>query len=160
MKAMRWISFIAAVGLLAAYAAPLQGPGKSRPGRSNEQGPTKSPPERNRGSEERNSPPKREERPPARSNDQGPSKAPPQRQEPPARPGNRSDERTPPPQREAPPVVVREYRFSDETLDQVKAAYIVRVPVGATLMDEWIAQRYEPGRRYGSYELLRLRPAD
>lgn len=56
------------------------------------------------------------------------------------------------------PVVVREHRFADETLDRVKAAYIVHVPVGATLMDEWIAERYEPGRRFGRYELLRRCP--
>jgi hypothetical protein len=30
--------------------------------------------------------------------------------------------------------------------------------VGATLMDEWIAERYEPGRRFGRYELLRRCP--
>jgi hypothetical protein len=53
------------------------------------------------------------------------------------------------------PVVVREYRFPDAYLDAVKSAMKERVPVGATVIDDWIAERYEPGPRFGDYEVMR-----
>jgi hypothetical protein len=53
------------------------------------------------------------------------------------------------------PVVVREHRFPDARLDLEKAAMQVRVPIGATTIDEWVAERYEPGPRFGSYEVMR-----
>jgi hypothetical protein len=28
------------------------------------------------------------------------------------------------------------------------------VPVGSRLLDEWIAARYRPGRRFGRYEVM------
>jgi hypothetical protein len=52
------------------------------------------------------------------------------------------------------PVVVREHRFADAALDSVKARFRLHVPVGSTLLDEWIAQHYEPGPRFGRYELM------
>lgn len=53
------------------------------------------------------------------------------------------------------PVVVREHRFEDPYLDSVKSAMRERVPVGATAMDAWVAGRYEPGPRFGNYEVMR-----
>ena len=56
------------------------------------------------------------------------------------------------------PVVVREYRFADDVLDDVKED-MIRVPIGSRAMDRWIAQHYEPGPRFGPYELMRTRSA-
>jgi hypothetical protein len=57
------------------------------------------------------------------------------------------------------PVVVREHRFTDAALDQMKAGIIQHVDIGSTLLDEWIAGRYEPGPRFGMYEVMRPRRA-
>jgi hypothetical protein len=54
------------------------------------------------------------------------------------------------------PVVVREHRFADHYLDSVKSMMQARVPVGATAIDTWVADRYESGPRFGSYEVMRL----
>lgn len=53
-----------------------------------------------------------------------------------------------------PPVVVREYRFTDETLDATKAELQAHVPVGSTLLDSWIDEHYVPGDAYGQYEVM------
>lgn len=55
------------------------------------------------------------------------------------------------------PVVVREYRFSDATIERMKGVFGEHVPVGSTLLDDWIAATYEPGPRFGSYEVMRPR---
>jgi hypothetical protein len=56
------------------------------------------------------------------------------------------------------PVLVREYRFGDEDLDYWGEQYRAGgVPVGATLLDEWVAANYVPWRRIGIYEVMRLR---
>lgn len=52
------------------------------------------------------------------------------------------------------PVVVREYRFDDETLDATKAALQAHVPVGSTLLDSWIDEHYVPSDAYGQYEVM------
>lgn len=54
------------------------------------------------------------------------------------------------------PVVVREYRFSDEVLDAVKAD-MSAVPIGSLAMDEWVTRHYEPGPRFGPYEIMHAR---
>jgi hypothetical protein len=54
-----------------------------------------------------------------------------------------------------PPVVVREYRFNDATLETMKQDFLRHVAVGAPLLDDWIARNYGRGRMYGRYELLR-----
>jgi hypothetical protein len=56
------------------------------------------------------------------------------------------------------PVVVREHRFPDDYLDSVKPMMQARVPVGATAIDDWVAERYEPGPLFGSYEVMRAVP--
>jgi len=56
------------------------------------------------------------------------------------------------------PVLVREYRFKDAVLEQIKADFLKRVPVGSTLLDEWIAHNYVSGSRFGNYELMEPRP--
>jgi hypothetical protein len=53
------------------------------------------------------------------------------------------------------PVVVREHRFTDGYLDAAKTLMQAHVPVGSTIIDDWIAGRYEPGVRFGSYEVMR-----
>ena len=53
------------------------------------------------------------------------------------------------------PVVVREHRFPDGRLDQMKAAMSVHVPIGAMTIDNWVSGRYEPGPRFGRYEVMR-----
>jgi hypothetical protein len=58
------------------------------------------------------------------------------------------------------PVVVREYRFDDATLDGVKAGFVEHVPVGSRLIDDWLRDHYEPGRRFGPYELMRRCPCE
>ena len=62
--------------------------------------------------------------------------------------------------RQPPPVVVREHRFDDATLEPVKARFLEHVPVGSTLLDDWIAARYAPGARFGPYEVMRRLPPD
>ena len=52
------------------------------------------------------------------------------------------------------PVVVREHRFPNAYLDPVKAAMQQHVPVGATTIDTWIAERYQSGRRFDNYEVM------
>ncbi|MEQ1729580.1 MAG: hypothetical protein ABL982_14505, partial [Vicinamibacterales bacterium] len=52
------------------------------------------------------------------------------------------------------PVVVREYRFDDETLDEAKATIQAHVPVGSTLLDTWIDDHYVPGESHGQYEVM------
>ncbi len=61
--------------------------------------------------------------------------------------------------REAPPVVVREHRFPDDRLERAKARYLERVPVGAGLLDAWIAARHQPGPIFGLYEVMLPREA-
>lgn len=55
------------------------------------------------------------------------------------------------------PVVVREHRFDDRGLDIVKARIITHVPIGSTLIDEWVDRHYEPGPMFGDYEVMRRR---
>ncbi len=55
------------------------------------------------------------------------------------------------------PVLVREYRFKDDALERIKADFLKRVPVGSTLLDEWLVYNYVPGPRFGSYELMEPR---
>jgi hypothetical protein len=55
------------------------------------------------------------------------------------------------------PVLMREYRFKDTVLEQIKADFLKRVPVGSTLLDEWIAHNYVSGSRFGNYELMEPR---
>jgi hypothetical protein len=58
----------------------------------------------------------------------------------------------------APPVVVREHRFRDASLDRWGRIFQSHgVPVGSDLLDEWLARRYEPGPRFGRYEVMRAR---
>jgi hypothetical protein len=56
------------------------------------------------------------------------------------------------------PVLVREHRFDDNVLESIKAQFLEHVPVGAHLLDEWVAQRYGSMRWFGSYELMGPRP--
>ena len=59
------------------------------------------------------------------------------------------------------PVVVREHRFVADVLDLWGDRYRAGgVPVGATLLDEWVAANYEPWRRIGPYEVMRARSVD
>jgi len=54
-----------------------------------------------------------------------------------------------------PPIIVREHRFPDAKLDRVGADFRAHgVPVGSTLLDEWIARHYDGGERYGMYEVM------
>ena len=54
-----------------------------------------------------------------------------------------------------PPVIVREYRFADDRLDHTKSDFQGRgVPVGATLLDEWIRRRYRRVGRFWMYEVM------
>jgi hypothetical protein len=56
------------------------------------------------------------------------------------------------------PVVVREHRFDDAALDRWGERYRAGgVPVGATLLDTWVETYYEPWRRIGAHEVMRLR---
>ena len=52
------------------------------------------------------------------------------------------------------PVVVRDFRFDDAALDRVKAVFLEHVPVGSQLLDEWVAEHYTSGRRFGAFELM------
>jgi hypothetical protein len=61
--------------------------------------------------------------------------------------------------RQPPPVVVREHRFHPPLLDAAKTSFLRHVPVGATLLDEWVEARYHPGPRFGMYEVMRPRTA-
>ncbi len=58
-------------------------------------------------------------------------------------------------ERGRPPLVVREHRFPDRVLDTIKADFARHVAVGATLIDRWVAERYETGERFGRYELMK-----
>ena len=54
-----------------------------------------------------------------------------------------------------PPVVVLEYRFKGPALDQVGSAFRSGgVPVGSTLLDEWVAEHYAFGPRYGMNQVM------
>lgn len=56
------------------------------------------------------------------------------------------------------PVLVREHRFAPDVLDRWGAIYReAGVPVGATLLDEWVDANYEAGERIGMYEVMRAR---
>ncbi|MEX2048828.1 MAG: hypothetical protein WEB90_04560 [Gemmatimonadota bacterium] len=56
------------------------------------------------------------------------------------------------------PVVVREHRFQGDVLDLWGDRYRAGgVPVGATLLDEWVEANYVPWRRIGPYEVMRSR---
>ena len=55
------------------------------------------------------------------------------------------------------PVVVREHRFSDDELDAAEARIRQHVPIGSSLIDEWVATQYEEGPRFGMYEVMRRR---
>lgn len=58
------------------------------------------------------------------------------------------------------PVVVREHRFDDATIDAVKQAFQASgVAVGSTALDAWVAEHYQPGHTFGRYELMRPRAA-
>lgn len=52
------------------------------------------------------------------------------------------------------PVVVREHRFSNSVLDQAKISLQQRLPVGATLLDEWVKNNYRGGSAFGMYEVM------
>ena len=54
------------------------------------------------------------------------------------------------------PVVVREHRFPDDRIELMRGVQ-PDVPVGSTILDEWVAARYETGTRIGSYEVMRAR---
>ena len=57
------------------------------------------------------------------------------------------------------PVVVREHRFGDRTLDHWGGVFRSHgVPVGSRVLDEWIKTRYRPGPRFGRYELMERIP--
>lgn len=56
------------------------------------------------------------------------------------------------------PVVVREQRFGDSELDEVKATMRRHVAVGSTLIDDWVAANYVRGQRFGQYEVMRQVP--
>jgi hypothetical protein len=59
------------------------------------------------------------------------------------------------------PVVVREHRFAPGQLDEFKRrVQDAGVPVGSGLLDEWVARHYDPGLRFGRYELMRRRGAE
>ena len=54
------------------------------------------------------------------------------------------------------PLVVLEHRFPGASLDHWGAIYRAGgVPVGARLLDEWVAANYESTGRYGMYEVMR-----
>ena len=53
------------------------------------------------------------------------------------------------------PVVVREHRFSH--LEKAKKRLSERLPVGATLLDDWINTHYSPGPKFSKYEVLQLK---
>ena len=55
------------------------------------------------------------------------------------------------------PVLIREHRFDAGVLDALKRSLLGRVPVGATLLDDWVAANYVPGPRFGLYEVMRPR---
>jgi hypothetical protein len=55
---------------------------------------------------------------------------------------------------DVPPIIVREYRFSDAVVDDVLKDMALHVPVGSHVLDAWIDERYLPGSRYGSYEVM------
>jgi hypothetical protein len=53
------------------------------------------------------------------------------------------------------PVVVREHRFRDATLDYWGREFQGHgVPVGSRLLDAWIGSHYRSGPRFGGYEVL------
>jgi hypothetical protein len=52
------------------------------------------------------------------------------------------------------PVLVKEHRFLFDTLDRMKARFQEHLPVGATLLDEWVARHYRDGKRFGMYEVM------
>jgi hypothetical protein len=52
------------------------------------------------------------------------------------------------------PVLVREHRFADAHLDRVRERFQKHVAVGASRLDAWVTERYEPGPRFGRYELM------
>ena len=61
------------------------------------------------------------------------------------------------------PVVVLEHRWNDEIVDFWRDEYRrLGVDVGSRLLDDWVAEHYEPGPwpRYGLYEVLQLTGAD
>jgi hypothetical protein len=55
------------------------------------------------------------------------------------------------------PVIAREHRFSDGLLDSAKERISQHVRIGSLLIDDWVEQHYEPGPRFGPYELMRAR---
>ena len=56
------------------------------------------------------------------------------------------------------PVLVREHRFDDATLDRAKAMFQgFGLRIGATELDRWVASRYREGPRFGMYEVMRAR---
>jgi hypothetical protein len=55
------------------------------------------------------------------------------------------------------PVVVREHRFEPAVLDGLKRSIQAQVPVGATLLDDWVARHYVSGLRFGMYEVMQPR---
>jgi hypothetical protein len=53
------------------------------------------------------------------------------------------------------PVVVREHRFLQATIDDARRVFqSAGVPVGATALDAWITAEYRPGPMYGRYEIM------
>lgn len=58
-----------------------------------------------------------------------------------------------------PAVIVREYRFPDDTIDRAIAEMGRHVAVGAKLLDEWVQQHYQPLAGFGPYELMQPRAA-
>lgn len=58
------------------------------------------------------------------------------------------------------PVLVVEHRFPSEAIDDALVRFRdgYGLPVGATLLDEWVREHYEPsGKRFGMYEVMRPR---
>ena len=53
------------------------------------------------------------------------------------------------------PVVVREHRFGDHAVAGAKKRFQdAGVPVGATMLDQWVAGNYRSAGRFGRYELM------
>lgn len=59
------------------------------------------------------------------------------------------------------PVLVREHRFDDGTIDAVKRSFqSAGVAVGSAALDAWVAEHYTPGPTFGRYELMTPRAAN
>ncbi len=55
-------------------------------------------------------------------------------------------------------LIVRKYIFDDVALDRMKTSFLLNMPhVGATLLDEFLSERYERVREIGPYEVWQLK---